>query len=90
MNSLTSWAIRTKAKHVVFTDYLLPVLVEELTILVAQLAEALLVVWTRLLFLCSSDVFWFWMSIDALLLDVAMSVLLEELANRNSVFNPPM
>ena len=90
MNSFAIRAIGTKAEHVVFTDYLLPVLVKELTILVAQLAETLLVVRTWLLLLCCADVFRFWMSVDALLLDVTMSVLLKELANWNSVLNPPM
>ena len=88
MDGSTLWSIRTKSEQVVFTDHLLFVLMPEEAVLSAQLAEASLVVRAGLLLLGCTHIFRLGVAIHALFLDVTVSVLLEELTNRNSVLNP--
>ena len=90
VNRLTIRSIRTKPEQVVFTYHLLLILVPEEAVLTAQFAEALLIIWTRLLLLGCTHVLRLGMSIHTLFLDVAMSVLLEELTDWYSVLNPPV
>ena len=90
MYQLAIWPIWTETEQIVLADSLLLVLVPEETLLASQLAEAPLVIRTRLLLFRRAHILRLRVSIHALLLDVTVSVLLEELANRNSVLNPPM
>ena len=59
----------------------------ELTMLTTQLAKSPFIVWAWLLFLSRSNILRFRVSVDALLLNVAVPILLEKLADWYSFFD---
>ena len=90
MNQRAIGSIWAKSEQIILADRLLLVLVPEETLLTSQLAEAPLIVRTRLLLLRCAHILGLRVSIHALLLDVTVSVLLKEFANWNPVLNPPV
>lgn len=91
MLTFTIGTIRTKPKHVIFANYhglaliVNPIVVAELALLLAELAEATLKVRTKLLLFPTTWVLFQRMPVNTLILDVTVAILLIELADGNSI-----